>query len=448
MSLLDPKPLLPGKLDEAVTELATTPGSAFATAQSATIDTQVDPKIAAEQARAEAAYARAGSVVRPLVKQTVPVATKLTDGGGAAAGTGTLTLADTADFVLGTSSVKMTSGGTGSFRFYQLAPSITDFTGKTPRIVFKVPDYTNMNEAFLYIGNADMTSYWKANLDNLLARDTQKVTRQGEWSVLDIARSDFSAIGTPDWAAIANARIYITDKNATATTIQINSIGAVADPPGLPNGAAVFTFDDSDQTHYTKAKPYLDRYGAPGVAFPILSNIGGAGLSVAQLKTMRDMSGWEIGGHAWDTAEHTAGFIGLSDADVRVKFDRIKSQTASYGFTADNFAWPNGDCDAVSEAVAKEYWSLARGTQTGIQPATWTKPMRLKGSGETTFSNAIAKAKASKGVAIFVIHRIVAASPVGNDVLESNFQGAVDACIAQGVPIMTLNGVLKATGGL
>ena len=36
MSLLDPKPLLPGKLDEAVTELATTPGSAFATAQSAT----------------------------------------------------------------------------------------------------------------------------------------------------------------------------------------------------------------------------------------------------------------------------------------------------------------------------------------------------------------------------------------------------------------------------
>ena len=52
MSLLDPKPLLPGKLDEAVTELATTPGSAFATAQSATIDTQVDPKIAAEQARA------------------------------------------------------------------------------------------------------------------------------------------------------------------------------------------------------------------------------------------------------------------------------------------------------------------------------------------------------------------------------------------------------------
>jgi peptidoglycan/xylan/chitin deacetylase (PgdA/CDA1 family) len=399
-------------------------------------------------AAGDAAYARAGTVVRPLVKRALPISTTLTNGGGAAAGTGTITLADTADFVLGSSSVKVTSGGTGSYRFWQIAPAITDFTAKTPRIVFKIPDYTNLNELSIYLGDSAMTNYWKANLDNLGARDTQKVTRQGEWSVLDIARSDFSAVGAPDWANIQLARVYFADKNALATTVQINSVGAAADPAGLPNGAAVFTFDDSDQTHYTMAKPYLDKYGAPGVAFPILANIGAGGLSVAQLKTMRDMSGWEIGGHAWDTAEHTAGFIGLTAADVRTKFDRIKTQTAAYGFTADNFAWPNGDCDAVAESVAREYWSVARGTQPGIQPATWTKPMNLKGVAEATFSNAIAKAKASKGVAIFVIHRLVASAPTGNDVLESNFQGAVDACIAQGVPIMTLNGVLKATGGL
>jgi hypothetical protein len=436
----------PGVADDAsVKNLIVTPASQTAVALTAAINTGTVGKL--DKTEAEATYARAGAVVRPLVKRTPASSTQLTNGGGAAAGAGTINLADTADYVLGTSSVKITSGGTGSFRFWQLAPAITDFSAMTPRIVFKVPDYTNLNELKLYLGDAAMTNYWQANLDNLSARDSQKVTKQGEWSVLDIPRSTFTAVGAPSWANIQLARVFFSDKNATPATVQINSIGAVADPSSLPNGAAIFTFDDSDASHWTKAKPYLDKYGAPGVCFPILSNIG-AGLTIPQMKAMRDMSGWEIGGHAWDTAEHTSGFAGLTAAAVRTKFDRIKTQTAEYGFTADNFAWPNGDSDAVAETVAREYWSVARGTQTGIQPATFTAPMRLKGVGDNPMSSAIAKAKADKGIAIFVIHRIVAANPAGNDVLESAFQAAVDACIAQGVPIMTLNGVLAATRAL
>ncbi|MGG7450543.1 hypothetical protein ACQ3HE_06600 [Plantibacter auratus] len=431
---------------EAVEGIAEGVATSAAAAAVSPIQTTINGRLS--EASLAQVFATAGSVVRPLVRRTQATTTVLATG-TAASGTGTINATDTSDFAVGSSSVRLTSGGTGSYRFWQIATAVTDFTALTPRIIFKVPDYTNMNELSIYLGDTAMTNYFKANLAELAARDTQRFSKVGEWIVLDIARSDFTVgSGSPSWGTIQLARVYFTDKNATPATVQINSVGGVADPAALPNGAAIFTFDDADPTHWTVAKPYLDRIGAPGVAFPILSSIGGGGLSAAQLKAMRDLSGWEIGAHAKDTAEHTAGFAGLTEAQLISKYDYLKSTTAALGFTADNFAWPNGDSDLLAETVGRRYWSIARGTATGIQPATFTNAMRIKGVGDATLSNNVAKAKASKGVAVFVIHRLVSSGPVGTDYTIANFQAAVDACVAQGVPIMTFNELLKRTGAL
>lgn len=392
-------------------------------------------------------YAELALRNQPHRPRRATAATTVLATGTAASGAGTLDAADTTDFAVGSSSVRMTTGGTGSFRFWQIATTVTDFSALIPRIIFKVPSFTNLNELYLYLGDTAMANYFKANLAEIAARNEQRFSKVGEWIVLDIPRSDFTVgAGSPVWTTIQVARVFIADKNNTPATIQINSVGGVPDSTALPNGAAVFTFDDSDASHWTVAKPYLDRIGAPGVSFPILSNIDSGGLTATQLRAMRDYSGWEIGGHAYDAAEHTAGFTGLSEDVLDSRFDRIKSNGASLDLPMENFAWPNGDSDLLAEKVARRYFRSARGTSTGIQPPTFTNPMRLKGVGDNPLSNAVAKAKSSKSIAIFVIHRLVTSGASGTDVLTSAFQAAVDACVAQGVPIMTLSEVIRKSG--
>jgi len=399
----------------------------------------------------DAKYARLGSVVRPVIKRTAPASTKLTQGGGTPAGTGTVTLADTTDFASGTSAVKILSGGTGAFRLY-LFPSIGtwDLSAHHLRILIKVPDWTNVNELYVRASSDAGTGYRQWNINESPSGINKRILRPGEWAWIDLIRTDATTIvGAVNWAAINDIRVFFTDKNATAVTIQINGIERIPDPAGLPNGAVIFTCDDLHISHWTIAKPKLDQVGAPGVAFPIIGNVGGSSMSAAQLTALRDYSGWEIGAHAYDNTEHAAGFAGKTEAQLRTIFDRLKSLNAQNGFGSDVLAWPNGDSDTLAQRVAREYFTTARGTTNGTQSANYDNAMNTRAWGITSTATAqgyIDRAKSGRGIAQFVMHAIVPSGPTGLDTLQSDFEATVDYAVAQGVPIMTTAQVLQAVG--
>jgi hypothetical protein len=390
---------------------------------------------------------------RPTTVRSEAASLVLTDGTWGYAGThpaGSLT--DTSDFVLGASSAYLTTNAAGAYG--AIDKTVTwDVSAKMVRVTFKVTGIANITTLKLYLGDSSLTNYFQVSLNPGTGRTTQLIVRDGDWATLDISRGDFTTgAGAPSWASIAKVRFFCQDNATGAVTFRVNAIGLVPDTAVFPNGCVVFALDDADASHWTIAKPYMDRYSFPATCFPILGTLDGTGLQTSQLKTARDYSGWEVGGHASTTAVHSAGLAGLTSAAVKTEFETIKKWMLANGFNSDAYAWPNGDSDGISEAVARTYWACGRGTiNQYTQASSVPNPYRITSFNLTSLSSGQAtaivdKVKTGKALGVIVAHKIIA-SPVGlNDVSTATFQAVVDYCAAQSVPVLTLSEALKQLG--
>lgn len=150
-----------------------------------------------------------------------------------------------------------------------------------------------------------------------------------------------------------------------------------------PSAKISFTFDDSLNSTFTQAQPTLAKYGLTGTDYVITGCVGMTTapntcransdttyMTWAQIQTLQNLDGWEIGSH---TVDHRclASSATQDPADcqrspltatqVDAELSQSKATLATNGVNAIDFAPPYGDySNAVLAQIAK-YYATMRG---------------------------------------------------------------------------------------
>ena len=124
------------------------------------------------------------------------------------------------------------------------------------------------------------------------------------------------------------------------------------------NKAVILTFDDGLKSHYTNAKPILDKYGYKATFDIICNDVGTSGSLSWEDITALYNEGHNIGSHTMNHKDLSE----LSKKMVNFEVGESKQCLLDHGITTSIFAYPyNGGSDEASvvNTVAK-YYDLAR----------------------------------------------------------------------------------------
>lgn len=374
----------------------------------------------------------------------------------------TFNLNDTTDYVLGDRSMKATTSGaadagaSGSF-FRKLSGTAVDFTNKIPEIWLKIDDLSKLSDLVVWLGSGGALANafkWRPT-DNA----TTGIYRSGEWARLTLPWSQqITAAGTPTRNALTDVNIQFFDNGTGALVVHFGGLSAVPDTTTLwPNGVVSLTFDDGLLAHYTQAKMYMDKYGFQGTCYPIIDSIGVSNhMSLAQLKALQTVSGWDVGLHSYTQADHDAGFTTLTAAALTQNIRRMREYLLANGiYSPAHLAYPLGDWNLSTEATLAPLVTSARTTNPKYYE-TWPPPNRMRlttvpMSNTKTFANIqtdITNVKANKEWLILTFHDIVASAPASTGTTITIFQQIVDELNTQGVAVRTVHDVMAAQPGI
>ena len=387
--------------------------------------------------------------------------------GWTSSGSGTPNLNDTSLFKRGSQCLSgLTDGAGGGFSVRRTGLPSLDWTGKIPAVLFRVDDWTNLSDMSLYMGDTTLANRFVHTFTDPLANaptQDSMLLRNNEWGVLTVPWGVKTAItGSPNRAAITDYQLRAADKNGIAINVHWNALFAVNEQTVFPNGVVSLVFDDGWDSQYTQARLKMDQYGFPGSCYVIASqqiNSVNGYMTLQQLHDLEDMNGWQIGGHAYDTAVHDAWTQATVDtATATLDMQRQKAWLVGEGFKGlEHWAMPGGNYNSGIESVAKRYYATARTLNAGNHEslAPWN-PMRLRTGMyviNTTTTAAIQTqvdlAYANKTWLILVFHKIVAAPSVSTEYSIANFGTVIDYLNTKGIPVRTVNQVLgsvPATG--
>lgn len=369
-------------------------------------------------------------------------------------------LNDTSDFVLGSQAVKLTTSGTSGYSTAaKLAQPTIDFTGRQPAILFKADDLTKVAAIQLYMGSSSLANRFSWNLEPaLISRNSQRWSVSGDWAWVTFPWSNAGITGTPNRAAITDIQVRVQDNGDGPMTARFNAVGHIKQPVAWPNGVVTFSFDDSEITQFTVAKPYMDRYGYGGTAFVITERcLNGNGstdyFTTTQAHQMEDKSGWEVGYHAYSNATHTATYTGIPQTDLMTDVRLARQWLITEGFkAAEHLAYPKGIYDAPTLGLLRPHFRTARGNIIGTTAETVlpADPMRLRmlnlqpTDPVSVATNAIDAAFTGGHWLIFAFHQLVT-TPVGGQPQYSitGFQQIVDYCATKGIPVRTTSEVMR-----
>jgi hypothetical protein len=392
-----------------------------------------------------------------------------------ALGTASSDANDTTTFVRGTQSVRVTTAATGvQSQVRKTGLSAIDLTGKMIRILLKVDDVTHLNRMELVIGTSSFTNFLRWTVHTHSTTSPNYVT-SGDWVLVQLLWAAVSAAsggfsigsnGTPSTkTGFTDWQFNCYDDAVGAVTYHLQAIEIVPDVTNtFANGVVSITFDDSWSNVYDNARPKMDSLGYRGTLYTIADYIGTSlHLSMSQLRSMQNLSGWEVSGHAYTNANHGLpnGFSDLSAARVNDEFRLLKEWLVTNGFTGDNFAYPKGHFEVTTDGVpvdqiAAQYWATSR-TIISETRETWppsmpqrvhaltavseaaTTPATIVGAG-----NVLDRCKNSGSWLILCLHQIVTGSATDSTMLtQTGFGTVMDGINSRGIPVLPVADVIR-----
>lgn len=391
------------------------------------------------------------------------------------AGVSTSNLNDTSIFVRGTQSATVTTAANGSQSAITLTGGTArDLTGKMIRLTFYIADVTHLANIVFYAGTSGLANYFYFPV-HTHSGSALNYVQSGEWVTCTVSWADIQsaggtfsigATGVPSvTTGMTDMRFAVTDDAAGAVTYHLQSVEIVPDTSAtFPNGVVSLTFDDSYQSVYDLARPYMDGYGYRGTLYTIVQNLGTSTyLTLPELQSVAKYSGWEVAGHAYTSAAHNAGYQTLTSDQVNVEMRSMKAWLVSNGFPADNFAYPSGRYDKTTDGVpidqiAGQYFSTAR-TIVSENGEVWppAMPQRMKAkTGISSFAGGtvVSTITATGGPLdrcvndgdwyIIALHQILASSLTANtQILQSDFNTLMDAINSRGIPVLPVGDVVR-----
>lgn len=354
--------------------------------------------------------------------------------------------ADTTDYMLGSQSLKIiTSAGSVNID-YSLGVSSFSMTNNGLLLYVKFEDVTAVASLVAYVNTTGFgVDYVGGNILNGAAYSEElQYLKSGQWTRFFIPYAKLTEVagGTFDRTTVRRVRLVLTTRAGRTTRMWLNGVATYDQRVGRPSGTnprVAFTFDDSDVSQWTKAKPILDKYGYTATWFPIQSILGTAGkMTVAQLQALR-AAGHEIGCHA-GTA-HTS-------IDTLTQAQRIATFREQRAFMLDNglgqpesYAYPNGTFTAAAIADVERFFASAR----TIYPFAFSEstavpdPYRVRAV-PLTASLSLASAQAiidkTEEFTVFVVHDVVDSGATGNQILTATLASLVDYIATKSVDVV------------
>lgn len=395
-------------------------------------------------------------------------------------GVGTADMNATDDFVKGTQAAKIVTAGNGVQSQMRITgASAQNLTGKAIRLTLKVDDVTHLNLLQFTIGSSSFANFFRWTIHTHSASNPNMVT-SGEWVTLTFQWADVaSASGTYSIGStgvpstktgFTDFQLSALDDAAGSITYRLNMVEVIPDTTETFAGGVVsITFDDSWKSVYTYARPKMDALGFRGTSYQICDLIGadGSHLSLSDLRSLQNNSGWEVGGHAYLSANHslTNGFADMTAAAVNKEFRNMKSWLITNGFNGDGLAYPKGRFLSTTDGVridqiAAQYWSNARTINSELKEISAPPaPQRLRaltgindgsGLGGVTVSSLTAaggpldRCQVSGDWLILCFHKIVTGTPAANDeISQTGFNTVMDAIQSRSIPVLPVSDVLR-----
>lgn len=222
-----------------------------------------------------------------------------------------------------------------------------------------------------------------------------------------------------------------------------------------PAAKVSFTFDDGLTSSLTQAAPVLKKYAIPGTNYVTTNCIGSRNtcradktasyMTWAQVKSLQDTYGWEIGSHTLNHYPMTT----RTKAQKETELSGSKQALAAQGINATSFASPEGDYDQETIELVAKYYTSHRGFHD-VGQNTWPYSDYLIRVQQVQTGISVAQVKASIDQAIanrqwvvLVFHDI---KPVAStDPMDYEYSTADLADIAAYVSAKQSGGQIKAT---
>lgn len=306
-------------------------------------------------------------------------------------------LNDTTTFVKGIQSAQVVFSGNGNLDLSSISPTL-DLTDKAIRFLVKVDDVSKLSQLNIKVGTSSSNCFtWQTAATN----GTNTMFNSGEWTTITVSCADIhSAAGTFSLDAnrtpsatsgfsFIRFQVVATGGNCTVHFQSVELIDNIS--ATFPNGVVSVVFDDSWDSQYSLARPKMDAYGFRGTNYQIADAVGTSGrMTMAQLRSLQDDSGWDIAGHAYTTAVHDGRLTSFTAQQVDDELRNLRSWLVSNGFLGESFAYPGGNyaqtTDGQSiERIVQRYFSSGRtilstyGSAANILKEQWPppRPMRM-----------------------------------------------------------------------
>jgi len=387
---------------------------------------------------------------------------------------GSSNLNDTSTFIRGTQCATVTTAANALQSGIAItAGSARDLTGKMIRLTFQVVDVTHLGTIAFYAGTSSLANYfqWAPHVHGSGVNWVQS----GEWVTLTIPWANvknvagtctLSSTGVPNTTTgFTDFRFAVYDDGAAAVTYHLQSMEIVPDTSTtFPTGVVSITFDDTYQSVYDYARPYMDGYGYRGTIYSIVDLLGTSGkFTLPELKTLSQFSGWEVAGHAYTSAAHNAGYDTLTATQVNTEMRSMKAWLVANGFYADSFAYPQGKFSLTTDSVpidsiAAQYFATSR-TIISENAETWPPPMPQRLRAWTGISSATGGTPVSTMTAaggpldrcqvngdwlILCLHQLTTTTPgATTQLLQSDFNTLMDAINSRGIPVLPVGDVVR-----
>lgn len=393
-------------------------------------------------------------------------------------GLGSSNLNDTSTFVRGTQCATITSAGNaGVANLDRFAQSAFDLTGKAIRLTLKIDDITHVGSVNFFVGTSSLANLMKWKAWNVTA--STSMIQSGEWVTVTLQWADIntasgtcsiSANGVPSTtSSFTDMRFQIVDDGAGTVTAHLQSVEIIPDTTStFPTGIVSVTFDDSWHSVHDYARPIMDQYGYRGTTYTIADYIGTSQrLSLAELRSVQNFSGWEVAGHAYTNAAHAARYDTMTAQQVDDELRNLKAWLASNEFTSDAFAYPGGHFAATTDGVPVDqlvgrYFSTGRSINylntTEMFPAAMPKRLRSI-SGISSVAVASDYANSTKLMStggpldrcqlngswlILTFHQIVTGSVTDStQCSQTDFAAIMAAINSRGIPVLPVGDVIR-----
>lgn len=277
-----------------------------------------------------------------------------------------------------------------------------------------------------------------------------------EWEQIFLSFADATATGHPSRSGLTAARLRVRD-GGKPVTVQWQEISLVPEPAELfPRGVATICFDDLYQTQYLRGRPVLDAHGYRATVAVLRQAIGMAeSMTLAELRSLQDDLGWEIGCHADTLAVHRATDIGKPLPEVEVDLRAEKTYLRENGLAGGNmFAYPSGLWNPAVIAMVRKYCQAGRldffRTQETFPPAN---PFKLRACGRISAAAGghtaemvrgyIDSAAAHRSWLILIFHKIVSGNAaISTECSLGDFESVISHLAGSGMAVLTAGDVL------